>query len=618
MIGLFGLHRADRDAPADLTPMAATVPVRYARHGLSGTGAAFGCSAHPHDTVAGVTASDDGAWLTAAIGEIFNTEDVLGDGSDAAPANLAHLALHLARTGRLDRLAYANGLFALAIYDRRAHRLSLVTDRHASYPMHLWRSGGETIFAGQIFTLLGDRRVPRTANPEALAQLFTTQRTVGRTTPVAGVDALPAAAIVEIDGTGVRERRYRMLTWRKPDFDERSGAEILASALHRAAARQAAGGLLLSGGIDSRLILAAAPRGAMSCWTTAGYDDNPELAIARDVAAAFGAEHHTVLAAPPDTLPILEETVVDSNGLYPASTAMSVFLPRVGAACATVHTGHGLDFTLRGYYLPARFAELAGSRTRMPALRPIPKRPTGADVLAGLRQGPPRATVQRIAAAGWRGEWWRSQARALQETLAPWLDSDEPYNAWDAFILHALSKHYAFTGMMATRAVGNLRMLAFDDEVFDVYLRMPPAWRCSGRMVKRALRLLAPEAARLPNANTHFSADMDPWLETGALLGRGAFRRLGVARRQSAPTTIHSTGSWHDTSGLYRDEPAHRARFAEIRGRLDALVFGVLDADALAACIDEHLDGRAKHTKLLRQLLTHDAWVRSFGITGTG
>jgi asparagine synthetase B (glutamine-hydrolysing) len=615
MIGLYGIYRAEPSAPADLTPLAATVSSHYACHGRSDTGATLGCATHIHDRGAAIVA--ESGWMAAAIGEIFNAADVLG-GSGAPPPSLAVLALHLAREGRLDRLAHANGLFALALYERAAHRLILVTDRHASFPVHLWRSGQEAIFAGQIFTLLGDRRVPRKANPAALAQLFTTQRTFGRATSVAGIDALPAGTIVEIDGAGLRERRYRTLAWRKPDFSEREGAELLAAALRNAANRQAAGGLLLSGGLDSRLILAAAPRGSMSCWTTAGYDDNPELAIARDVAALCGAEHHTLLAAPPDTLPILEQTVIESNGLYPASTAMSVFLPRVGKACATIHTGHGLDFTLRGYYLPARFIEIGGSRTRTPSLRPIPIRPSGADVLAGMRQGPPRATVWRIAAAGWRDSWWNSQAQVLQETLAPWLESDEPYNAWDAFILHALSKHYAFTGMMATRAVGNLRMLAFDDEVFDVYLRMTPAWRCSGRMAKRALRTLSPDAARLPNANTHFAADMDPWLETGALLARGAFRRLGIARRLTAPTTIHSTGSWHDTPSLYRDEPAHRARFKDIRNRLDALTFGVLDRDALAACIDEHLDGRAKHTKLLRQLLTHDAWVRSFGIVGAG
>lgn len=615
MIGLYGLYQAEPETPADLTPLASTVPSHYARHGQSAAGAALGCTTHPYHR--GAAVATEAGWVVAAIGEVFNMAEVVGQ-SGVQPPSLAALALQLAREGRLDRLAHANGLFALALYEHATHKLILVTDRHASFPIHLWRRGRDVVFAGQIFTLLGDPRVPRRANPAALAQLFTTQRTFGRATSVAGVDSLPAGTITEIDRGGLRERRYRTLAWRKPDFNEHEGAELLATALRGAARRQATGGLLLSGGLDSRMILLAAPPGSMSCWTTAGYDDNPELAIARRVAALCGAEHHTLLAAAPDTLPILEQTVIESNGLYPASTAMSVFLPRVGQSCQVIHTGHGLDFTLRGYYLPARFLELGGSRTRTPALRPIPARPKGADVLAGLRQGPPRVTVGRITAAGWRESWWSSQAQALQQALEPWLESDEPYNAWDAFILHALSKHYAFTGMMATRAVGDLRMLAFDDEVFDVYLRMPPAWRCSGRMVKRALRVLSPEVAHLPNANTHFPADMDPWVETGTLLGRGALRRLGIVRRPKAPTTIQSTGSWHDTPGLYRDEPAHRARFKDIRGRLDTLTFGVLDPDALAACIDEHLNGRAKHTKLLRQLLTHDAWVRSFGIVGTG
>jgi hypothetical protein len=201
--------------------------------------------------------------------------------------------------------------------------------------------------------------------------------------------------------------------------------------------------------------------------------------------------------------------------------------------------------------------------------------------------------------------------------LRPWLESAEPYDAWDAFILHALSKHYAFTGMMATRAVANLHLPAFDREVFDIYLRMPPAWRCDGKMVKKAIRLLSPEAARMPYANTGFRTDLDPWLEVGALMGRAALRRLGLAKRPALAESTHSPGSWHNVPALYRDDPQHRARFTAIRGRLDALCLGVLDADALAACIDEHLDGRAIHTKLLRQLLTHDAWVRRFGIEGT-
>jgi hypothetical protein len=295
---------------------------------------------------------------------------------------------------------------------------------------------------------------------------------------------------------------------------------------------------------------------------------------------------------------------------------MSVFLPAVGKACRATLTGHGLDYTLRGYYLPAKFLNVAGSRTRLPVLRNIAKRPRGKDVFDNLRQGPPRHVIDRIVRRERRDEWWRGQENAMDGILAPWLESDDPYNAWDGFLLHSVSKHYAFTGMMAVRAVCNLHMPAFDNEVFELYLGMPPAWRCSGRVVQLALRRLSRAAARYPNANTDFRADLHPWFEIAGLLGRAALRRLGLKRRPTVPGSIYSAGSWQNVPALYRDEPAHRKRFEEIRARLDHLAFDLFDSDALAACIDEHLDGTVSHTKLLRQLLTHDAWVREFGIAG--
>ena len=533
------------------------------------------------------------------------------DGDD-----LAASVLRLAEADDLEALVEANGMFCAAIYDSAGHRLTLITDRLASFPIHVWQNDGEVVFGGQIFTLLANPVVPRRADPAGLAQLFTLQRTIGRTTSVSGVEALPAACLWQVDRDGQRERAYWQLAWRRPDFTLVEGAQSLAHAMRAAVARQSEGktALLLSGGLDSRMVLAAAASGSLDCWTTASYPENPELSLAAETAAMFGASHHPLIVEPAATLDVLEATVIESNGLYPASTPMSVFLPTVGQASESILTGHGLDYTLRGYYLPARFLELAGSRTRLPWLKAIPARPTGADVLAHLRQGPPKETVERIVAPAARAEWRVGLEAAMQDTLAPWLESDQPYNAWDAFILHALSKHYAFSGMMAVRAVSSLRLPAFDNDVFDIYLRMPPAWRCSGRMAQLALRALSPQAAGLANANTHFRADLQPWVETAALLGRGALRRLGLARRKQAPSAQHSTGSWQSVDALFRDDAGHRARFGEIRARLDGLCFGVLDAGGLATCIDEHLAGHRNHTKLLRQLLTHDAWVNEFAI----
>ena len=48
----------------------------------------------------------------------------------------------------------------------------------------------------------------------------------------------------------------------------------------------------------------------------------------------------------------------------------------------------------------------------------------------------------------------------------------------------------------------------------------------------------------------------------------------------------------------------------EIKQRLDWLSCGILSVDNLNKCIDEHMNFEYDHPKLLRQLLTHDAWMR--------
>jgi asparagine synthase (glutamine-hydrolysing) len=520
-------------------------------------------------------------------------------------------------TDQLLRLADANGQFAAAIYDRSRHHLVLITDRIATTAIHVWQQGQEIAFASHLYTLLGDRRIVRKPDRAAVAQLFTMQRTIGETTPIKGVVALPAACIATFDRRGGTRRHYWELGWRRAKFDDAEGGTMLAAAIRRAVARQSIGrnnGLLLSGGVDSRMVLAAARDRSLTCWTTASYEANPELMLAKRVARMFGAEHHALIVDPSDTLSVHDDTVVESGGLYPASNPMSAFLPKVGERCDVVLTGHGLDYTLRGYYLPTRFVKLAGSRTRLPILQPRPARPTGRDVLNSLRQGPPRATIERIVRAGRVADWWNGLEELMQAVLHPWLDSEEPYNAWDAFILHAVNKHYAFTGMMSARAVVDLAIPAFDNEVLSVYLGMTPQARVSGRVVHKAIRMLAPEAAALPNANTGFRADLNPWLEVGALVLRGGLRRMGLVKRTSLPSPLHSAGSWQNIDLLYRLDAGYRRRLLDIRGRLDALTCGTLSVDGLAECIDEHLDGRARHAKLLRQLLTHDAWVSRFGI----
>ncbi|MEZ5670382.1 MAG: asparagine synthase-related protein, partial [Alphaproteobacteria bacterium] len=421
MIGPFGKFHADPAAPACLDDMAARTAPGLHVDILGGKGAALGLLSHGAGG-AGTLADPSGELAVVVAGHIYNGRALCPALEHDAPEP-AQVVAALYRADRLDDLAQANGQFCAALVDRTRHRLVLVTDRLATFPIHVWQDGAGVAFASGLYVLLGDARVGRRARLDTLAQLFTMQRTIGTDTPIAGVEALPAATIATFDREGRRDRHYWQLRWNARRMAAAECAEALQGAMRAAVARaQGAGadGLLLSGGLDSRWLLAAR-QGPMHCWTTASYADNPELAIARQIAKMAASPHHACLVDPASTLRCLEDAIRDNSGLYPASTPFAAFMPDVGRQSRAIISGHGVDYTLRGYYLPAQFLRFGGTATRLPALRPIPQRPTGRDVLNNLRQGPPLSTLRRIVAPSWRERWWDGLATTLHATLEPWL-----------------------------------------------------------------------------------------------------------------------------------------------------------------------------------------------------
>ena len=49
----------------------------------------------------------------------------------------------------------------------------------------------------------------------------------------------------------------------------------------------------------------------------------------------------------------------------------------------------------------------------------------------------------------------------------------------------------------------------------------------------------------------------------------------------------------------------------------NVIAYNMLVNEPYLASIVDHLDGHADHTKLMRQLLTHDSWIRNFNIDTT-
>jgi asparagine synthase (glutamine-hydrolysing) len=278
-------------------------------------------------------------------------------------------------TWGLEVLPRLNGMFAFAIWDRRARRLVLARDPVGVKPLFYALLPHGVVFASEIKALLRTPGIDDALDPLGLADYFTVGYTVGERTVFRAIrKLLPGHVLVWRDG-GIECRRY----WSPPAVTAVSEADAVArldELLRRAVERHLIAdvplGAFLSGGVDSSLIVALMRRVAGGpvrtfCVGFRGlglYDERP---FARQVARLFDTEHteHEVVVRP---LADIERIAGAFDEPFADSSAIpTYYLAETTRRHVTVAlSGTGGDDLFGGY---RRYASptLRGALARLPA-----------------------------------------------------------------------------------------------------------------------------------------------------------------------------------------------------------------------------------------------------------
>lgn len=266
----------------------------------------------------------------------------------------------------VDRL---HGMFAFAIHDRDSGKVWLVRDRFGIKPMYLAEVDGTLRFASSLPALLASGGIDTTIDRVALHHYMTWHSVVpAPRTILAGVRKLPAATIREIEPDGTsRDTVY----W-KPDFARsREDAELSADdwrdrvleslrvSVRRRMVADVPVGVLLSGGVDSSLIVGLlAEEGQKDLATysigfeAAHGESGDEFKYSDLIAEHYGTNHHKIFihsAEMRDNLPnaihAMSEPMVsyDNIGFYLLSREVSKTIK-------VVQSGQGADEVFGGYH----------------------------------------------------------------------------------------------------------------------------------------------------------------------------------------------------------------------------------------------------------------------------
>jgi asparagine synthase (glutamine-hydrolysing) len=298
-------------------------------------------------------------WNAAGdIGLLFSGEHF----DDAGEPSVSALVHRYEESGTAEFLRSLNGWFSGLVVDLRDRKCVLFTDRYGLGRVYVHESPAGLWFASEAKALLKLLPGLRRMDPSSLAEIFSCGCVLQNRTLFPGISVLPGGAAWTVRPGREPEKRsyFRCDTWeqqpRMSAAEYSAGlAETFARILPRYFQRAERLGISTTGGIDSRLILAGAPRqGRQICYTFGSvYRDSRDVVLARQVARISQRPHET-LQVGEDFLrqfpSLCEKAVYVSDGAMDASGAIDLYINRWAREIAPIRlTGNYGSEILRGH-----------------------------------------------------------------------------------------------------------------------------------------------------------------------------------------------------------------------------------------------------------------------------
>ena len=261
--------------------------------------------------------SSDHRYILSYNGEIYNYRELRTELEAAGhwfrSKTDSEVVLNAIAHWGSDALLKFNGMFALALWDRKEKTLLLARDRYGIKPLYYTRQGNSFAFGSEQKAITANPAFERKLNKPALLEYFTFQNIFTDQTLLQDIHLLKAGhyAKLNIETSAFTTQQYWDYRFREPDHpaSKQEYLEELDRLFKQAVNRQLVSdvelGSYLSGGMDSGSITAIAAQSFPNLKTfTCGFDlssaSGIELAFderpkAEAMSARFKTEHYEIV-----------------------------------------------------------------------------------------------------------------------------------------------------------------------------------------------------------------------------------------------------------------------------------------------------------------------------------
>ncbi len=535
--------------------------------------------------------------IVALVGRIAFDEETWREAEQLrGEGGLACKALYcLYRKGSQDALASLNGNFVAVVSDPKNQCIFVVTDRAGAMPIFRNKAAGGV---GPTLSSHPDLLASATGKSSDLdtasfAEFLSTGRLSFPFTYYRSIEGVPSGSILKYDfanNGSLTQRRYFDFNYAPSSRGELFLAERLCNAFQKSIKKRTnprfgATAVALSGGLDSRTILACCPKSSLITCVSFFDSENYEHKVAKSIAAALGFEF----------IPLRREF-----DHYGKSAAQAV---RVSGAMGSLANNHFLNFQkkfeelgisniLTGFYCDYLFKGLPQDVVRHRVFRTERLKPFSLQSYRPLSRFNTRLG----------NEAWHRFEGSFPVSIRDYGDANNRLRVENIRTFPLAYEPDNMQSIVAQKTLPWFLPIA-DNDIIDVYLQIPASMKPNAAMYTKMVKLATGQAlAEIPDTNT------------GAPVGAGPIRRtFGVYTnalkdrfKRMVKSEIATSGSWPNWCFYVTNSQIVRELWERDNAVAVGLFSEILGYDPYLKTLSDWAD---RDLELFLRLLTLKIWL---------
>ena len=499
------------------------------------------------------------------------------------------------------------GMYHFVIFNSDRNEMKIFSDKFGLYPIYYSLPGNNFIFGAEVKALLASDLVDKTPDYAAMGDFFHYGQILGNKTLFEHVKLVPPGSVLtchldtfsctiepywQLDSIFAEHGRYD--TGLSPD----TAVDLLCESIQKSCKNPDMLGLSLSGGLDSRAILAGLGELASGMQTyTLGIEGCADQKLAERMARISGTNH--------EFLPLNQLYISDFGGMA---------RDMINFSDGMYHPHESTEMLALQYFRTAKFrillrghgGEIAKANLAYPVIvgKEVVTYNQKVSIIDYIFQKTNLVMrdidMMKLFAPVNREMFMNAPVRSLQESCGHVAKILAPADVCIYYYINEHIRRQVVASLDIFRKEIEVRMPYLSSEFLCALLHLPVQERFSGEIHHKLIQKTMPALIKIPNSNT------------GAPLDAGEFRLFVTDKFVSIMKKMNMPGYRHYTEFQKWYRQGFKEHYEKILFNEMTASRNLYNMDYLSEIYQNHVSGKVNCAHLLGTIIGIELWFRQF------